>query len=67
MICAKGTTHLGSFGYRGDVWVEVRGLWVTLHQEYTDMVEQGLAGVCIPHLGQLLQVTQLKAPGLEAH
>lgn len=67
MICAKATTHLGSFGYRGDVWVEVRGLWVTLHQEHTDVVEQGLAGVCIPHLGQLLQVAQLKTPGLEAH
>ena len=58
------TTHLASFSNSGDVRVEVRGLWVELQQEHTDVVKQGLAGVCVPHLRQLAQVTQLKTAGL---
>lgn len=37
---------------------------VELHQEHTDVVQQWLASVCIPHLGQLPQVTQLETAGL---
>ncbi len=58
------TTHLASFSNSSDVRVEVRRLRVELHQEHTDVVQQGLASVRVPHLGQLPQVTQLKTTGL---
>lgn len=57
-------THLAGFGDSSDVRVEVRGLRVELHQQHADVVQQRLASVCIPHLGQLPQVTQLKATSL---
>jgi len=56
--------HLAGFGNRGDVGVEVGGLRVELQQQHADVEQQRLAGVRVPHLGKLLQVTQLKAPGL---
>lgn len=40
-------------------------MWVELQQQDADVVQQGLAGVCVPHLGELPQVTQLKTTGLE--
>lgn len=58
------TTHLAGFSNSSDVRVEVGRLRVELHQEHTDVVQQGLASVRIPHLGQLPQVTQLKTSGL---
>lgn len=58
------TTHLASLSNSSDVRVEVGRLRVQLHQEHADVVQQGLASVCIPHLGQLPQVTQLKTTGL---
>lgn len=60
----SAATHLASFSNSSDVRVEVRRLRVELHQKHTHVVQQGLTSVCIPHLGQLSQVTQLKTTGL---
>lgn len=58
------STHLAGFGDGRDVGVEVGGLRIELQQEGADVVEQRLAGVSVPHLGELAQVAQLEAASL---
>lgn len=60
----SSATHLAGLCDGSDVGVEVGGLRVELQQQRADVEQQRLAGVRVPHLGQLPQVTQLKAPGL---
>lgn len=39
-------------------------MWVELQQQHADVMQQWLASVCVPHLGQLPQVAQLESSGL---
>lgn len=57
-------SDLAGFSDCSDVRVQVGGMWVELHEEHADMVQQWLASVCVLDGGQLPQVTELKATGL---
>lgn len=57
--------YFGRSGDGGDLRVQVGGFWVILHHLVAGVMQQGLAMDRVLHLHHLLQVTQLKAFGLD--